>query len=72
MNNFLKIILIFLLVANCSLHKNSKFWSKNEKIEASKKEKIKKKATKETAKDTKESCHRIFLIKMCKEVKIFC
>ena len=69
MNNFLKIILIFLLVANCSLHKNSKFWSKNEKIEASKKEKIKKKTTKETAKDTKESCHRIFLIKMCKEVK---
>ena len=28
MNNFLKIILIFFFITNCSLHKNSKFWTK--------------------------------------------
>ena len=32
MNNFLKIILIFTFVTNCSLHKNSKFWTKEEII----------------------------------------
>ena len=37
MNNFLKIILLFILVTNCSLHKNSKFWS-NQKIVKEKKE----------------------------------
>ena len=34
MNNLLKIILIFTFITNCSLHKNSKFWTKEEiKIE---------------------------------------
>ena len=37
MNNFLKIILLFILITNCSLHKNSKFWS-NQKIVKEKKE----------------------------------
>ena len=69
MNNFLKIVLIFFLITNCSLQKNSKFWSKNKKIEVVKKEKITKSKAKENSKTTKESCHRIFLVKMCKEVK---
>ena len=30
MNNFLKIILLFIFITNCSLHKNSKFWSQEE------------------------------------------
>jgi len=29
-NNFLKIIFIFILITSCSLHKNSKFWTKKE------------------------------------------
>ena len=28
MNNFLKIVLIFIFITSCSLHKNSKFWTK--------------------------------------------
>ena len=32
MNNFLKIILIFIFITNCSFQKNSKFWSKQEII----------------------------------------
>ena len=39
MNNFLKIILIFIFITNCSLHKNSKFWTKQE-ITEEKQEKI--------------------------------
>ena len=69
MNNSLKIVLIFLLITNCSLQKNSKFWSKNKKIEVIKKEKITKSKVKDNSQATKESCHRIFLVKMCKEVK---
>jgi len=38
-NNFIKIILIFIIVTNCSLHNNSKFWAKKE-IEEEKQEKI--------------------------------
>ena len=30
MNNFLKIVLFFIFITNCSLHKNSKFWTKQE------------------------------------------
>ena len=30
MSNFLKIILFFIFITNCSLHKNSKFWSQEE------------------------------------------
>ena len=37
MNNFLNIILIFIIITSCSLHKNSKFWT-NEKIVEEKKE----------------------------------
>ena len=33
MNNILKIILIFTFITNCSLHKNSKFWTKEKIIE---------------------------------------
>ena len=33
MNNLLKIILIFFLITNCSLHKNSKFWTKHKIVE---------------------------------------
>tara|TARA_B110000238_G_scaffold44622_1_gene48154 strand:- start:2148 stop:3476 length:1329 start_codon:yes stop_codon:yes gene_type:complete len=29
-NNFLKIVLFFIFITNCSLHKNSKFWTKQE------------------------------------------
>ena len=32
MNNFIKIVLIFIFINNCSLHKNSKFWTKQEII----------------------------------------
>jgi len=43
-NNLLKIILIFITITSCSLHKNSKFWTKQkiveEKKEISKKEKV--------------------------------
>ena len=69
MNNSLKIVLIFLLITNCSLQKNSKFWSKNKKLEVIKKEKITKSKVKDNSQTTKESCHRIFLVKMCKEEK---
>ena len=31
MNKFFKVLLIFIFVANCSLHKNSKFWTKQDK-----------------------------------------
>jgi outer membrane protein assembly factor BamB len=31
-NNFIKIVLIFIFINNCSLHKNSKFWTKQEII----------------------------------------
>ena len=41
MNNFLKIILILITITSCSLHKNSKFWTK-QKIVEEKKEIIKK------------------------------
>ena len=37
MNNFLNIILLFVIITSCSLHKNSKFWT-NEKIVEEKKE----------------------------------
>ena len=40
MNNLFKLILIFTLITNCSLNKNSKFWTKQE-IKNEKKEKIK-------------------------------
>ena len=40
MNNFLKILLIFIFITNCSLHKNSKFWSEK-KIIKEKQENIK-------------------------------
>ena len=70
MNNFLKIVLTFIIIANCSLQKNSKFWSQSEKIELLKKEKIVKSKTKENSKATTERCHRIFLVKMCKEVRM--
>ena len=39
MNNIFKIILIFIFITNCSLHKNSKFWTKQE-ITEEKQEKI--------------------------------
>jgi outer membrane protein assembly factor BamB len=39
-NNFLKILLIFIFITNCSLHKNSKFWSEK-KIIKEKQENIK-------------------------------
>ena len=61
MSNVFKILLIFILITNCTLNKIPKFWSKKEKIEE-----IKKKAI--TAATYKESCHRIFLIKMCKKI----
>jgi outer membrane protein assembly factor BamB len=32
-NSFLKILLIFICLTNCSFNKNSKFWTKSEKIE---------------------------------------
>ena len=32
MNNILKILLIFVFLTNCSLNKNSKFWTKEEAI----------------------------------------
>ena len=34
MNNLLKIIFIFIFITNCSLHSNSKFWSKEKDIKA--------------------------------------
>jgi outer membrane protein assembly factor BamB len=68
-NNFLKLVLIFVLITNCSLQKNSKFWSKSEKIEILKKEKIVKSKKKNNSKATTERCHRIFFVKMCKEVR---
>ena len=40
MNNFLKILLIFIFITNCSLHKNSKLWSEK-KIIKEKQENIK-------------------------------
>ena len=40
MNKFLKIILIFIFITNCSFHKNSKFWTKKE-IEKEKIENVK-------------------------------
>ena len=33
MNNFLKIILILITITSCSLHKNSKFWTKQKIVE---------------------------------------
>ncbi len=33
MNSFLKILLIFICLTSCSFNKNSKFWTKSEKIE---------------------------------------
>ena len=39
MNNFLKIILIFIFITNCSFSKKSKFWTKQE-IEIEKTENI--------------------------------
>ena len=36
MNNFLKIILIFIFITNCSLNKNSKYWTKQEIIKEKK------------------------------------
>ena len=68
MNNLLKIILIFIFITNCSLHKNSKFWSETEKITVIKSEKKEQKEPK-LEKRAIEDCHRIFLIKMCKKVK---
>ena len=40
MNNIIKIIVIFIFLANCSLNKNSKFWT-NEKIVEEKQQNIK-------------------------------
>ena len=68
MNNFLKIILIFIFITNCSLHKNSKFWSETEKIKVIKTEKEEQKE-KKVVNRNKENCHRIFLIKVCKKEK---
>ena len=59
MNNFLKIALIFIFITSCSLHKNSKFWTKSEVI---KKEKIEKN-------NTQKDCQRKFLVKVCKKLK---
>ena len=39
MNNFIKIILFFIFIANCSLQKNSKFWT-TKKIEKEKQENL--------------------------------
>ena len=36
MNNFLKILLIFIFITNCSLHNNSKFWSEKKIIKEKK------------------------------------
>ena len=36
LNNFLKLVLIFIFITNCSLHKNSKFWTKTKIIENNK------------------------------------
>ena len=33
MNNFLKIIFFFIFITNCSLHKNSKFWTQEKIVE---------------------------------------
>ena len=54
MNNFLKIILILITITGCSLHKNSKFWTK-QKIVKEKQEIIKKEKnnTKELIKQEK-------------------
>ena len=71
MNNFLKIILIFIFITNCSLHKNSKFWSETEKIKVIKTEKEEQKE-KKVVNRNKENCHRIFLIKVCKKEKFRC
>ena len=37
MNNFLKIVILFIFITNCSLNKNSKFWTKKEIVEEKKK-----------------------------------
>ena len=39
MNNIIKIIVIFIFIANCSLNKNSKFWT-NEKVVEEKQQNI--------------------------------
>lgn len=48
MNNIIKIIVIFIFIANCSLNKNSKFWT-NEKVIEEKQQNIKEIFKKEEA-----------------------
>ena len=49
MNKILYLFLFFLLLANCSLNKNSKFWTSSEKINEEKIEKFKEIFSKEKA-----------------------
>tara|TARA_B100000767_G_C19756263_1_gene533089 strand:+ start:573 stop:1961 length:1389 start_codon:yes stop_codon:yes gene_type:complete len=57
-NNFIKIILIFIFLANCSLNKNSKFWTSEDiKIEEKNKSSF------------IEECETKFFIKKCKKVR---
>ena len=62
MNNIIKILFFFVFFTNCSLNKDSKFWTKSQKIEEIKKEKVFKGTL------VKE-CNRKFVIKKCKEVR---
>tara|TARA_B100000795_G_scaffold218626_1_gene172759 strand:+ start:923 stop:2242 length:1320 start_codon:yes stop_codon:yes gene_type:complete len=39
-NNFFKIVLFFIFITNCSLHKNSKFWTKQEIVKEKQEKKI--------------------------------
>ena len=55
-NNFIKIILILITITSCSLHKNSKFWTK-QKIVEEKKEIIKKE--KNNIKQLIKKCYRL-------------
>ena len=58
MNNILRILLIFILVTSCSLHKNSKFWTSTKKI---KKEEV-------VNSNLVKECSVHFFIKRCKTV----
>ena len=40
MNNFLKIVLIFIFITNCSLNKNSKFWTKQKVVKEKKEDTV--------------------------------
>ena len=58
MNNILNLLLIFIFLSNCSLHKNSKFWTY---------EKIKEQNVE--LDNFTEECEKKFFIKKCKKVK---